>query len=134
MFTNFPRFDDGAGIVEEMLRVVKPGGRVLVGSIPDEATKTAYEARTAEVAARLQAQHGPIDRPPVESPAPGFFDIVARLVRKPVEPQIVCYYFRPEDFIALGDRLGVGATVTNIHPLNPYEGYRFNVIYSRPTA
>ena len=134
VFTNFPRFDDGAGIIEDMLRVVKPGGRVLVGSIPNEATKDAYEARTAEVAARLESEFGPVNNSRAAVPAPDALERLRRLVSKPADPKIVCYYFRPEDFLALGDRLGVDVTVTNIHRLNPYEGYRFNVVYAKPST
>lgn len=134
VFTNFPRFDDGVGIIADMLRVVKPGGRVLVGSIPNEATKDANEARAAEVGKLLHSEYGPVDRSNVQTRSPSLIDRMRRFVRRPAEPQIVCYYFRSEDFVALGERLGAAVSVTNIHRLNPYEGYRFNVVYTRRPA
>ena len=134
VFTNFPQFEDGAGIIADMLRVVKPGGRVLIGSVPDEATRVAYEARTAEVGARLQAEYGPASAPQIQPREPSLIDKVRRLVSPPAEPQIVCYYFRTENFVALGERLGADVAVSNIHRLNPYAGYRFNVVYTRRPA
>ena len=49
----------------------------------------------------------------------------------PVTPEIVCYYFAKGDFRKFGERLGVATTITDIHPLNPYVGTRFNVIFTR---
>jgi SAM-dependent methyltransferase len=37
--TNFPDFDAVARLVRESVRVVRPGGRVLIGSVPDRATE-----------------------------------------------------------------------------------------------
>src|SRR5262245_7620271 len=59
VFSNLPSFDDGAPLIAEMIRVVKPGGRVLVGSIPDAATKDDYPRRIAEISADLEHRYGP---------------------------------------------------------------------------
>jgi ubiquinone/menaquinone biosynthesis C-methylase UbiE len=130
VFTNFPRFADGAGIIAEMLRVVKPGGRVLVGSIADQATREAYEKRSATVAATLEAQFGPPPARPARPP--GLLEKIRRRVQTPVEPAIVSYYFQRDDFAALGSSLGVDVRITDIHPRNPYAGCRFNVVYTKP--
>lgn len=131
VFTNFPRFADGAGIITEMLRVVKPGGRVLVGSIPDETTREAHEQRAAAVAAKLTAQCGPVPPPPPIRPV-SVLDKIRRRVQSPVEPGIVSYYFQRDDFTALASRLGADVRITDIHPRNPYAGCRFNVVYTKP--
>ncbi len=129
VFTNFPDFNIGAGIVSEMLRVTKPRGRVLVGSVPDAQLRVGYEARVAEVARELESRYGP---PPPEPSAPSM-NLLSRLRHwlKPVTPEIVCYYFNREDFLRLGEALGVSVELVDIHPMNPYVGYRFNAIYTK---
>jgi ubiquinone/menaquinone biosynthesis C-methylase UbiE len=130
VFTNFPDFETGAPIIAEMLRVVKPGSRVLIGSIPDAATKAAYEARTVEVGAELEARFGRVVPPAPRPPTLG--KRLRDLLRTPAEPVIVCYYFERADFEALARSLGCTVTITDIHPKNPYFGYRFNAIYTKP--
>lgn len=123
VFTNFPSFADGIGIIEEMLRVVRPGGRVLIGSIPDHDRKEAYEKRVAEVSSSLDREFGPA---PVRAQTQSLVEGVT--------PGIVCYYFSRQDFEMLGRRLGVVTQVLDIHALNPYVGYRFNVLYQKPAG
>jgi SAM-dependent methyltransferase len=125
VFTNFPRFSDGTRLIAEMVRVVRPGGRMLVGSIPDAAVQVEYERRVAEVTSELERRFGPIPVRPEDATADP---------RTGVTPGIVCYYFNREDFVALAAHLGVGAHITDIHELNPYRGYRFNVVYRKPPA
>ena len=132
VFTNFPHFADGAGIIEDMLRVVKPGGAVLIGSIPDAATREAYEVRVTAVSAQLQSAFGPPPPAPASVGTRGIIERLHRLVVTPPPPQIVCYYFRSEDFRALGERLHATVALSNIHRLNPYEGFRFNAVYTKP--
>ncbi|MBK7674977.1 MAG: class I SAM-dependent methyltransferase [Candidatus Accumulibacter sp.] len=129
VFTNFPDFALGAGIIREMLRVVRPGGRVFIGSIPDAAKREEYEKRIVAVAAELDARYGP--PPPGPEPKPASpLDRIRNFLR-PVNPAIVCYYFNRNDFLQLGEKLGVSVELTDIHPLNPYLGYRFNAIYTK---
>ena len=125
VFTNFPRFSDGTGMIAEMVRVARPGGRVLVGSIPDAARQVEYERRVAQVTSELEQRFGAAPARPEDPRADP---------RTGVTPGIVCYYFRREDFVALAARLGVQAQLADIHELNPYRGYRFNVIYRKPPA
>jgi SAM-dependent methyltransferase len=131
VLTNFPRFSDAAPIVEDMIRVVRPGGRVLVGSIPDTSVQAQFEQRVKEVMADLDARRGPITTRPASVGKP---TLLARLRRKLISapPQILCYYFQREDFVALGAKLGCETRVCDIHSLNPYAGYRFNVVYTVP--
>lgn len=131
VFTNFPDLSVGEPIIKEMLRVVKPGGYVLIGSIPDGDLRASYEKRVAEVAGELGKKYGPAQ---LQAPAKqGFLQLIKRRFSK-VEPSIVCYYFTKADFISMAARLGADVTIADIHPLNPYKGYRFNAIFSRPSV
>jgi ubiquinone/menaquinone biosynthesis C-methylase UbiE len=129
VFTNFPSFDIGEAIICEMLRVVRPGGRVLIGSIPDQARRLEYEKRVAEVAMELDLRYGPLPQVPQPS-APKGLDRFRRWL-SPVEPKIVCYYFNRDDFLRLGEKLGIPVEIVDIHPMNPYTGFRFNAIFTK---
>ena len=144
VFSNFPTFDDGASLIVEMLRVVKPGGHVLVGSIPDAATRDGYPGRVTEVAAELQQRHGPVPPPPV-SAVKGLatrHGLLDRLRGRPAQPsalatavpRIVNYDFERRDFKNLASKLGVNVEICDVHRLNPYRGYRFNAIFMRRAA
>lgn len=151
VFTNFPAFDDGEPLIREMLRVVKPGGRVLIGSIPDSAESERFQQRVAEVSAELDRKFGPPAAVPVEE-VPGtqgagggwlaklFRTLRGDKVETPVpvpvtnsavRPEIVCYEFAREDFRELGRRLGIEAHIRDIHSMNPYHGFRFNAVFTR---
>ncbi|MGH8643139.1 MAG: methyltransferase domain-containing protein [Gammaproteobacteria bacterium] len=130
--TNFPEFASISQIVTEMWRVARPGGRVLVGSVPDEAHKDEYVKRVAVVGQELDQRHGPV--PSVPNP-PVPMEWLIRRARRwcgGVEPTIVCYYFRTENFLGLGSALGARTEIIDIQGLNPYRGLRFNVIYEKP--
>lgn len=129
VFTNFPNFTIGEAIIREMLRVVKPGSRVLVGSIPDGGKREQYEQRVAQVMKELDARYGPPPKAP-DIPALGMLDKMRRWLR-PVQPQIVCYYFNRADFLQLGEKLGAGVELADIHSMNPYVGFRFNAIFTK---
>jgi SAM-dependent methyltransferase len=126
--TNFPDFSDLVPLLDELLRVVKPGGAVLVGSVPDEATRAAYERRVSEVAAEF-AQIGP-PLPPPPDRRPGFLKRVAGKLRLApwVVPGINCYYFSRESFRAYARERGATLEFADVHRLNPYRGMRFNAI------
>ncbi len=129
VFTNFPDFVMGEAIILEMLRVVKPGSRVLIGSIPDAGRREPFEQRVAQLMKELDARYGP---PPkaLDMPALGILDRLRQWL-KPVQPQIVCYYFNREDFLQLGKKFGVDVELTDIHSMNPYVGFRFNAIFTK---
>lgn len=129
VFTNFPDFALGEAIIRDMLRVVKPGGNVLIGSIPDGARQAEYERRTVEVARELEARYGPAPSVQAEQRL-GPLERIWRWLRR-VEPGIVCYYFRREDFVNLAERAGAEVRIADIHPLNPYLGFRFNAVYTK---
>ena len=120
--------DEGQAIIGEMLRVVKPGGLALVGSIPDDAVRADFEAVIPSVAAKLDATYGPAEQLPA-----GRLSLLDRLRQRfdGVAPSIVCYYFNQSDFAGIATRLGAQVRIADIHALNPYKSFRFNAIFSR---
>jgi len=122
--TNFPSIDEVRPIVEEMLRVTRKGGRVLVGSVPNEQFRDA----AAEIAIEI-ARTTPVSSQAVPNSSRG--GILNQIQRKiwRVEPGIICYNFQTEDFIQLGAQLGARTRIAPIHQLNPYAATRFNVVY-----
>ena len=138
VFTNFPNFQVGADLITEMLRTTRPGGQVLIGSIPDSELQEAYVEKVAEVARDLQEKHGPLSQHYVSLGERILADNrswLQRMLRKPhirVDASIHCYYFDKRDFEKLGEELGVHCEITDVHALNPYRGFRFNVTYKKP--
>jgi hypothetical protein len=94
-----------------------------VGSVPDSDQQAAYEARAKDVTQALERKYGPV------SPRPNSTNTT--ISPDGARPEVVCYYFKREDFLTLGRRLGVDTTVADIHRRNPYFGLRFNVIYQK---
>ncbi len=132
--TNFPTFADYSGLIVEMLRVVRPGGPVLVGSVPDRAAQVGYEARVQEFARELERRYGPT-RPSLPAPPPSWLERLSSMLGMKHEapsPMISCYYFDRADFEAFAAEHGLELTITDIHAKNPYAGYRFNAIFRRP--
>jgi ubiquinone/menaquinone biosynthesis C-methylase UbiE len=135
VFTNLNEFDLGCRIIREMARVVKPHGKLMIGSVPDAALKTEYEKRAREVTAELNKQS------PVASPAPRARPALLTRLRhwylrtiRRIEPRVICYYFRKEEFITFGKDAGLVTAIHEIHPQNPYHGYRFNVLMNKVSA
>lgn len=134
MMTNIPTMQAVAAIVEDMIRVVTPGGRVMVGSIPDEASRDAYQELVKNVSADLEARYGPVPSLSPKSRWPTRYRWLGALLPSRAEPGIACYYFSKEAFVSLGKELGVTTAIHDIHAMNPYFGYRFNVIYTKSVA
>lgn len=130
VFTNFPDMDVARAVVREMWRVVRPGGRVLVGSLPDREKAEEAAARAAALGEELERRFGPA---PVAS-APGADGVLSRWLRRlrRVEPGIVCYDFTRADFERLGEALGAETRILEIHAGNPYRGCRFNAVFVKP--
>jgi SAM-dependent methyltransferase len=135
VFTNFPDMESVRKILREGIRVTRPGGKFMAGSIPDAAREAEYVVRVREVNETLLKEFGPLPPPPQHRP--GLWSRVQqwwlRKVRK-IEPRITCYYFRRDDFEAFGTAVGVRTGIQDVHRLSPYLGYRFNVIYSKVLA
>lgn len=161
VFTNFPNVSVGAPLIRDMLRVVRPGGKVLVGSIPDKARVADLPARIAALQQELDAKYGPLPVMPDPVPPPSVVahgadaeapvrkgllsGMLTRLfgakspVAQPgtapttvaVTPEIVCYEFSRQDFVDVGKSLGVRVEIHEIHPLNPYVTFRFNAVFTK---
>ncbi len=125
VFTNIAEWKTAEAMIAEMIRVARPGASVMVGSLADEERREDFERVVQDVAGQLDATYGPpraIRRP--------FWRRWSR--RRRTDGQIVCYYFRRRDFLELGVRLGVDVRLLDIHKRNPYAGYRFNAVYTKP--
>jgi ubiquinone/menaquinone biosynthesis C-methylase UbiE len=135
VFTNFSEFAIGRPIMREMARVLKPGGKMMIGSLPDEASKSEFQQKVDEVTIMLEREFGP--RPPPPEGKPGLLTRLRHLyVRrvKRVQPHVVCYYFHKHDFEVFGREADLHTSIEDIHTLNPYFGYRFNAIYTKKPA
>jgi ubiquinone/menaquinone biosynthesis C-methylase UbiE len=129
--TNFPQFSFIKPIIHEMIRVIKPMGKAMIGSVPDEEKKDEFQKIVQKVGAHLEKSFGPLSNPIEKS---GFPMNVRKWYLKKIKkviPQIVCYYFRQDDFISLGKELGIKVEIFDIHKGNPYHGYRYNVVYTK---
>ena len=138
VFTNFPSFQVGADLIGEMLRTTRPGGNVLIGSIPDHEKRDAYAERVVEVALELQERHGPLSQHYLNLGGVADSDRRpwwTRVFSRPpvsVNASIECFYFEKQDFLKLGKQLAAECRIAEVHALNPYRGFRFNVIYTKP--
>jgi SAM-dependent methyltransferase len=133
VFTNFAGFDLARTVIDEMLRVVKPGGRVLIGSLPDVQRSKEHEETAQRITAALEREQGPVAAVP--GSRPGFRDrFGAWYLRRIVgaRPCVTCYSFDRRDFEEFGRTRGIRTRVLPIHPLNPYHGLRFNVLFDKP--
>jgi len=123
VFTNLPTPDIGDSIIGEMVRVLRPGGKALVGSIPDQEHVQEFETKAAEVQMALREKYG--DVPVREVRESAWRDLARRILRQPA-PSIICYYFHRDQFIECARRLAVRLDLLDVHPRNPYRGLRFN--------
>ncbi len=131
VITNFPSFTSFQPIILEMLRVTRPRGKVMIGSVPDKGTKEEFLSQVQRVGATLNEKFGCVQLPPVQRrPLIALRKWYLRNIKK-IEPKIICYYFWKKDFIALGSDSGIKTEILGIHEKNPYFGYRFNVVYTK---
>src|SRR5690606_38294128 len=82
VFSNFPSFGDAVPVLREMVRVVRPGGRVMAGSITDASRAEEFQQHVYAVAAKLEQEVGPAVPPP---PAPSLMERIARMFRRRLE-------------------------------------------------
>ncbi|AXA80004.1 MULTISPECIES: class I SAM-dependent methyltransferase [Achromobacter] len=156
VLTNFPTFDSVKGLVQDMVRVVRPGGKVLLGSIPDASNVDAFLDAVARFQAEL-AQQAPATEPavtPVSSAAKpaaptlwtkvcaifgGGPKTVASSEPAPAPASvpsdqggITCFYFAKQDFESFAKELGVDCVIEEVHLRHPFYGYRYNVVLTKP--
>ncbi len=159
VLTNFPSFDSVTGLVGDMFRVVRPGGKVLLGSIPDAAKEQEFLEAVTRMQAELAKQAAPmaaVAAAPVDVPAstPGFWaKCLAKLglgganaeqqpaaasVPEPAgqlpadQGGITCFYFARQDFESFAQKLGAACNIEDVHARHPFYGYRYNVILTKP--
>jgi ubiquinone/menaquinone biosynthesis C-methylase UbiE len=131
VFTNFPDFEAVARVLKDMVRVCRRGGKVMAGSLPDEACREAFQKQVQNVGRELDAKYGPA---PVVAEQVTLPQRLRRwLTRKVlrIRPDIICFYFRRDDFSSLGRELGLATELNDIHALNPYRCYRFNAVFTK---
>lgn len=156
VLTNFPSFDSVKGLVQDMVRVVRPGGKVLLGSIPDAGNVEEFLKAVARFQAELAAQ-APVAEPivaaapaaAVPAAVPGLWaKICARFGGSPKaaavpesavvpaptpsdEGGITCFYFSKQDFESFARELGVDCVIEDVHLRHPFYGYRYNVVLTK---
>lgn len=135
VFTNFPDLQMARQVTREMLRVATPQGKVLIGAVPDMACGEDYFRRAREVSEHLDASYGP-RRDCNPRPASWLLRLKQRYLqcRGKIEPSIVNYLFRQEDFRDMATHFGVAAETLENHPLSPFRAHRFNVVFSKRKA
>ena len=131
VYTNFPTFADGVPLIAEMVRVVRPGGRILIGSVTNKQTADAFQERANQVASELLAAHGPMPQLAQPSPMRRWWRKFLGAAPPDAVPEIVVYSFDPDDFTKLGESLNVAASISDVHPMNPYRGFRYNVVFAK---
>lgn len=131
VFTNFPDFQVGANLIREMVRVVEPGGRILIGSLANSETQEDYERICLDVSSELEQKYGPV---PDRGRDNSMLSMAKTMFREKIQgsqPQITCHYFDKDDFSKLGESLGCSVIFTDVPKSNPYSGYRFNAVFTR---
>ncbi len=131
VFTNFPDWAIGESVVNEMLRVLRPGKRALVGSIPDVEVKAEFEEKVREVGAHLFEKYGEMPVRPVHQ---SFWQNLAQKYFGRPPPGICCYYFSRIQFAEYANRRGVQLSFRDVHQRNPYRGLRFNALFAKAKA
>lgn len=131
VFINLPDFESSKKIISEMLRVVKPGGKIMIGSVPDKAFESKVPEAARSISEKLEKEFGPLKNPEAQE---GFLSKMKKWYIKnilKIEPRIICYYFSKNDFEEFGKENGWKTEILDIHKLNPYYGLRFNVVYTK---
>ncbi|OGH61765.1 MAG: hypothetical protein A3G34_14190 [Candidatus Lindowbacteria bacterium RIFCSPLOWO2_12_FULL_62_27] len=132
VLTNVPAFRIVRQIMSEMMRVTRPGGKMLIGGINDRSMTESFGRRLAAVAEDLDRRYGPARRPQVKS---SLFRRILLWYKRAVwgiEPKVGCYFFCREEFLRFGEEHGLTTQICDVHERNPYFGCRFNVLYTIP--
>ncbi|BBC22735.1 class I SAM-dependent methyltransferase [Pseudanabaena sp. ABRG5-3] len=132
VFNNFPSVDYASNMLRQMWRVLKPNGQIMIGSVPESVGDTDIQAKIhQDLQKKLDSQFGTLaPRQKQENFLTKSQLWYYKRIKK-IEPQIICYTFQKSDFQDFGNKLGASTEILDIHPLNPYFGYRFNVIYTK---
>jgi SAM-dependent methyltransferase len=117
--TNFPAVGDAAGIISEMCRVTKPGGKVIIGSVPDSHKYDEYILAVSKYQKYLDDIYGGREN---------YYDDLDLSVQ--AEGGIYCYHFEKSSFQKLASSIGVVCEFHPVHISNPFHQYRYNVVLS----
>lgn len=131
VFINLPDFALGQAIIKELLRVVVPGGRVMIGDLPDADCKEKADAITQELRDALAEKFGPFENYIPSEDREGDSPTARNLRAEGITPSVRCYAYGKSQFEALGKALGVKTKFFDIHAGNPYFSTRFNVVYTK---
>jgi ubiquinone/menaquinone biosynthesis C-methylase UbiE len=123
---NFPKFENCVPLIREMLRVVKPGGRVMVGAVTDKSKAVEFQERVREYSKQLDLEYGPA--PQAKNPT------ADSKAAPDVKPEAVFYYYDCGDFFEFARSEGIDIRMEHVHELNPYTNFRYNFIYIKPSA
>lgn len=138
VFSNFPSFAEAQPLLQEMVRVVRPGGHIMAASITDASRGEEFQQHVYAVAAQLEKEFGPPPAPAKPASKGWFGNIKRRLRGDPpppeAEPQITNYNFYFGDFEAFAAAHGLSVVINDVHALNPYSGFRFNVVFIKPAT
>ncbi|MFY3682838.1 class I SAM-dependent methyltransferase [Achromobacter xylosoxidans] len=156
VLTNFPSFDSVTDLIGDMFRTVRPGGKILLGSIPDAAKEQEFLEAVARMQTELARQaetSAPAPAAPVVIPSePGFWAKCKAMLglsiakadqpvaAKPVnsveqlpadQGSITCFYFYKQDFESFAGKLGATCVIEEVHIRHPFYGYRYNVVLTK---
>ncbi|MDC1118111.1 class I SAM-dependent methyltransferase [Alphaproteobacteria bacterium] len=132
--TNFPEFFIVESIIKNMMRVVRPGGKVMIGSVPNNAVKSEFEKRVSEYTAELAKNVGPAIAFRPKKNKSLFMQLFGKNRPGPVADvgEITCFYFNVSDFEKLAKEQGWKLEICKNQYLNPYGEFRFNAIFTVP--
>ena len=121
-------------LVVEIARVTKPGGFFMIGSVFDITRQNEYPQRVQEITASLPAY---IDDPDITSRRwmPRRYRLLLSLQKRlniqQEAPMIQNHYQDRRFFEHLAEELNADLAVLPPHPLNPYQGFRFDMVYHK---
>ncbi|GJL65321.1 MAG: hypothetical protein NPIRA05_02920 [Nitrospirales bacterium] len=140
VLSNFPSFEQAIPLLEELLRVVRPGGRIMAGSITDADQADTFQQHVYDVSAQLEEKYGPQPISPELTSNSWLAGLVRRVVRRlrrlPAPPavevgSITNFTFLKSDFEKFAQSHECHIAINDVHALNPYMGYRYNVVMTK---
>ena len=132
VFTNFPNFEFAELILNEMVRVTKENGKIMIGSIPNQDKEKDFPIICQKVSEKLNKVQ--LINSAEQNKKTSFLSKIKRYYNrkiKKINATIICFYFKKEDFIEFGNKNNLNTEIFEIHEKNPYLGYRFNVVYTK---
>ena len=132
VFTNFPNFEFAELILNEIVRVTKENGKIMIGSIPDHDKEKYFPIMVQKVSEKLNKVQ--LVNSAEQNKKMTFLSKIKKYYNRKIKKcnaAITCFFFKKEDFIKFGNKKNLNTKIFNIHEKNPYLGYRFNVVYTK---